>query len=99
MARFRIIIGNKNYSSWSLRGWIGLRRCTDDFDEVHIQLRKPSTSADIRAHSPAGRVPALIDGDRVIWDSLAICEYLGEIFPDNTILYVIIVTISEYHQT
>ncbi|MFP6731922.1 MAG: glutathione S-transferase family protein [Alphaproteobacteria bacterium] len=82
MARFTIIIGNKNYSSWSLRGWIALRHCTDDVDEVHIRLRKPTTSADIRAHSPAGKVPALIDGDRLVWDSLAICEYLAEIFPD-----------------
>ena len=45
-------------------------------------MRKPTTGADIRAHSPAGKVPVLIDGDRVIWDSLAICEYLAEIFPD-----------------
>lgn len=81
MARFRIVIGNKNYSSWSLRGWIALRTCTEDFDEIPIQLRKPTTSADIRAYSPAGKVPVLIDGDRVIWDSLAICEYLAEIFP------------------
>ena len=82
MARFTIVIGNKNYSSWSLRGWIALRHCTDDFDEVPILLRKPTTRAQILAHSPAGKVPTLIDGDRVIWDSLAICEYLAEIFPD-----------------
>ena len=82
MARFRIVIGNKNYSSWSLRGWIGLRTCTADFDEVHVRLRKATTGADIRAYSPAGKVPVLFDGDRVIWDSLAICEYLAEIFPD-----------------
>ena len=82
MARFTIVIGNKNYSSWSLRGWIALRACTEDFDEVPILLRKPTTIADIRAYSPAGKVPTLIDGDRVIWDSLAICEYLAEIFPD-----------------
>ena len=82
MARFTIIIGNKNYSSWSLRGWIALRHCTDDFDEVPIQFGKPTTSAEIRAHSPAGKVPALFDGERLIWDSLAICEYLAEIFPD-----------------
>ena len=81
MARFRIVIGNKNGSSWSLRGWIALRTCTEDFDEIPILLRKPTTSADIRAYSPAGKVPVLIDGDRVIWDSLAICEYLAEIFP------------------
>jgi glutathione S-transferase len=82
MARFTIIIGNKNYSSWSLRGWIALRHCTEDFDEVMIPLRKQTTSADIRAHSPAGKVPSLHDGDLLVWDSLAICEYLADIFPD-----------------
>ena len=82
MARFTMIIGNKNYSSWSLRGWIALRHCTDDFDEVPILLRKPTTRAQILAHSPAGKVPTLFDGDRLIWDSLAICEYLAELFPD-----------------
>ena len=82
MARFTIIIGNKNYSSWSLRGWFALRHCVADFEEIQISLDKPTTSADIRAHSPAGRVPALFDGERLIWDSLAICEYLAEIFPD-----------------
>ena len=66
MARFTIIIGNKNYSSWSLRGWIALRHCTDDFDEVPILLDKPTTSADIRAFTPAGKVPALLDGERLI---------------------------------
>jgi glutathione S-transferase len=81
MARFTIVIGNKNYSSWSLRGWIALRSCTEDFDEIPILLRKPTTGADIHAHSPAGKVPVLIDRERVIWDSLAICEYLAEIFP------------------
>ncbi len=82
MARFRIVIGNKNYSSWSLRGWIALRTCTADLDEVHVRLRKATTGADIRAHSPAGKVPALFHGEQLIWDSLAICEYLAEIFPD-----------------
>ncbi|MCH7555111.1 MAG: glutathione S-transferase family protein [Proteobacteria bacterium] len=82
MARFTIVIGNKNYSSWSLRGWIALRSCTEDFDEIPILLRKPTTGADIRAHSPAGKVPVLIDGGRAIWDSLAICEYLAGEFPD-----------------
>ena len=82
MARFRIVIGNKNYSSWSLRGWIALRTCTEDFDEVHVRLRKPTTGAEIRAQSPAGKVPALFHGEQLIWDSLAICEYLAETFPD-----------------
>lgn len=56
MARFKIIIGDKNYSSWSLRGWIALSHCTVDFDEFPIQLRKPTTSARAaRAHARAAR--------------------------------------------
>lgn len=82
MARFTIVIGNKNYSSWSLRGWIALRHCTTDFDEVTVLLRKPTTRADILAHSPAGKVPVLIDGDMRVWDSVAICDYLADIFPE-----------------
>ena len=82
MARFTIVIGNRNYSSWSLRGWIALSHCGVEFDEVEILLRKPATRAQILAHSPAGKVPVLIDGGRAIWDSLAIGEYLAGEFPD-----------------
>ncbi len=82
MPRMTIVIGNKNYSSWSLRGWIALRHTGAPFDEVHIALRRPTTGARIREHSPAGKVPILHDGDTTIWDSLAICEYLADKFPE-----------------
>lgn len=78
----RIIIGTKKWSTWSLRPWLALRRTGAAFEEVEIQLREVETStAEILKHSPSGLVPALKDGDLLIWDSLAICEYLAERFP------------------
>lgn len=82
MADFTIYIANKNYSSWSLRGWLMLKHTGAEFAEVLIPLREPTTRASILRYSPSGRVPALHHGERVIWDSLAIGEYLAEIFPD-----------------
>lgn len=88
MADFSITLGNKNYSSWSLRGWLPLKQCGVDFEERVIPLRQPDSASRIRAHSPSGRVPVLevagSDGGAalVIWDSLAIAEYLAEPFPD-----------------
>ncbi len=81
MSAMTIVIGNKNYSSWSLRGWIALEHSGAEFDEVVISLRKPSTRAEILVHSPAGKVPILHDGDVTVWESLAVCEYLAEKFP------------------
>lgn len=81
MARFAIVIGNKRYSSWSLRAWILLKHLGVDFDETVIPLRQPDTRARILAHSPGGKVPALKDGDIVVWETLAIAEYLAEAFP------------------
>ena len=78
----RLVIANKAYSSWSLRPWIALRHFGVPFEEIVIPLREPSTRARISSYSPTGRVPALIDGELAIWDSLAILEYLAEIRPD-----------------
>jgi glutathione S-transferase len=77
----RLVIGNKNYSSWSLRPWIAMRHAGIRFDEEVVFLDKPDTQQRIRVHSPAGRVPCLVDGDFVVWDSLAILEYLAEKHP------------------
>jgi glutathione S-transferase len=79
------VIGNKNYSSWSLRPWLALRANDIAFDEVFIPLYTddPADKARILSFSRAGKVPALIDGDLTIWDSLAIMEYLAEKFPDK----------------
>jgi glutathione S-transferase len=73
-----LVIGNKNYSSWSLRPWLAMKQAGLAFDEAKISLRQPNTAARILQHSPSGRVPCLIDGSLTIWDSLAICEYVNE---------------------
>jgi glutathione S-transferase len=81
----RLIIGNKNYSSWSLRPWLLLKHTQIPFEEERLSFNAPDFAARVAQHSPAGRVPVLIDGDLVIWDSLAIVEYLAERFPDRQI--------------
>jgi len=82
MSQFTIVIGNKNYSSWSLRGWLVLKVTGAAFDEVHVPLRRPDTRAAILAHSPGAKVPVLHHDDTTVWESMAICEYLAEQFPD-----------------
>lgn len=78
-----ILIGDKNYSSWSLRPWLALKRTGAPFTETLIRLRGLSTHADIvAAGSPTGLVPVLKDGELIVWDTLAICEYLAEHFPE-----------------
>jgi glutathione S-transferase len=78
-----IVIGNKQWSTWSLRPWLVLKRTGADFTETLAPLRQQeATAAAIAVHSPSGLVPALKDGGLVIWDSLAICEYLAEKFPE-----------------
>jgi glutathione S-transferase len=83
----KLIIGNKNYSSWSMRAWVLLKQAQIPFEEV--MLRFDAFDADstfkrtITKLNPAGKVPVLIDGPLVIWDTLAISEYLAEQFPNN----------------
>jgi glutathione S-transferase len=79
-----LVIGTKAWSSWSLRPWLALKKTGAPFDEVLIQLRQGAekSEAAIKAHSPSGLVPFLKDGAVEIGDSLAICEYLAEKFPD-----------------
>ncbi|WP_257387287.1 glutathione S-transferase family protein [Tahibacter caeni] len=78
-----LVIGNKNYSSWSLRPWLLLRHHGVDFDEVRLPLDTPEFYATIGNYSPTGRVPVLRAGDLVIWDSLAILEYSNERWLDG----------------
>src|SRR5215510_2272472 len=73
-----LVIGNKNYSSWSLRPWVAMKVFGFDFDEKKIPLQEAGTKNAILAHSPAGKVPVLVDGKTTVWDSLAILEYLAE---------------------
>jgi glutathione S-transferase len=82
MADLTIYLGNKNYSSWSLRPWLVLKRTTVAFDEVVIPLYQPGSRETVLKYSPSGRVPALRHGDLTVWESLAICEYLAETFPN-----------------
>jgi len=82
MANPILVIGSKNYSSWSLRPWLAMAAHSAAFDEVVIPLQMPDTARRIREHSPTGRVPVLRDGPVVIWESLAILEYLAEKHPD-----------------
>lgn len=78
-----LIIGNKNYSSWSLRPWLVLKQIEANFSEIRIPLNTPETRHQILQYSPTGRVPVLQQGTLRIWDSLAICEYLAEQFPES----------------
>lgn len=73
-----LVIGNKNYSSWSLRPWLAMRHAGLPFVERRIALSQPDSHANIARYSPSGRVPCLIDGTTTIWDSLAICETAAE---------------------
>jgi glutathione S-transferase len=80
-----LVIGNKNYSSWSMRPWLALRANNIPFEEVLIPLYtdNPADKQRILSYSRAGKVPSLVDGDMTVWDSLAIIEYLAERFPDT----------------
>lgn len=77
----KLVIGNKNYSSWSLRPWLLMRVLDLPFEEEIIPLYQPDSKAQLLARAPSGKVPALHDGELVIWDSLAITEYLAEQYP------------------
>jgi glutathione S-transferase len=78
---YRLVIGDKAWSSWSLRPWLVLERFGISFEEARVQLRQPDTKSQILIHSPAGKVPALVAGDLVVWDSLAIIEFLADQHP------------------
>ncbi len=77
----KLVIGDRNYSSWSLRPWLAIKQAKLPFEEIFIRLRETGTKAAIFKYSPSGKVPCLIDGDTVVWESLAICEYLAESEP------------------
>ncbi|MGN6084181.1 glutathione S-transferase family protein [Trinickia sp.] len=80
----KLIIGDKNYSSWSMRPWVMLKQMGIAFDEVIVPLREPDTTARILAHSPSGKVPCLVtDEGQSIWETLAIIETLAERYPQH----------------
>lgn len=76
-----LIIGNKTYSSWSLRPWLAMRVAGIPFDEIVVPLYEPDSKAELLRHAPAGKVPVLRDGDRLVFESIAICEYAAELTP------------------
>ena len=79
----KLIIGNKNYSSWSLRAWFLLSEVGIDFEEYRVPLDVEDTAADIARFSPAGRVPVLLLDDQAVWDTLAIAETVAEIVAER----------------
>ena len=83
MSQFTLVIANKAYSSWSLRPWLVLKQAGIPFTEKRIPLFRSESEAALREFTPAGKVPVLLDGPLTIWDSLAICEYLAETFPEK----------------
>ncbi|MFQ5562891.1 MAG: glutathione S-transferase family protein [Parvularculaceae bacterium] len=83
MSAFILYIGDKNLSSWSLRAWLAMKLADVPFREHLIRLDEPETRASIGEHSPSGLVPCLKHGEIVVWDSLAIAEYLNDLFPEK----------------
>ncbi|MDM9379184.1 glutathione S-transferase family protein [Chlorogloeopsis sp. ULAP01] len=81
MSELTLVIGNKNYSSWSLRPWLVMKQFGLEFQEICIPLYTPESASKISQYCPSGKVPVLLHGSLKIWDSLAICEYLAEEFP------------------
>ena len=83
----KLYIGNKNYSSWSMRPWVLLKQAGIPFEEVMVRFDAFSADSQFKQRlgplSPAGRVPVLVDGDLVVWDTLAIAEYLAEQYPQH----------------
>ncbi len=82
-AGLTLVIGNKNYSSWSMRPWVAMTAFNIPFKEVRVVLARDDTATLIAKYSSSGRVPVLLAGETAIWDSLAICEYLAEQFREK----------------
>ncbi|MBI5612589.1 MAG: glutathione S-transferase family protein [Gammaproteobacteria bacterium] len=83
MENLILVIGNKNYSSWSLRPWLALKQAGIAFSECYIPLYVGDWRGQVLKYSPSGKVPALQHGTVRVWDSLAICEYLADRFPEK----------------
>jgi glutathione S-transferase len=86
MDRPKLMIASKNYGSWSLRGWLLCKLAGLDFDEAMVPADDPSTRAELLLLSPSFLVPSITTGKVKVWDTLAIAEYLNELFPDAGLL-------------
>jgi glutathione S-transferase len=82
---YKLVIANKNYSSWSMRPWVAMTAFGIPFQEIRIPLDQPETGNKIAMYSSSGRVPVLVTQETSIWDSLAICEYLAEQFQEKNL--------------
>ena len=83
MSNLVLVIGNKAYSSWSLRPWLLMKQAGIPFEEIRLSLYAEGAKQQLLQHSAAGKVPVLKDGDLTVWDSLSICEYLAERYPEK----------------
>ncbi|MBD2626901.1 glutathione S-transferase family protein [Trichormus variabilis] len=81
MTQLTLVIGNKNYSSWSLRPWLVMKHFNLPFQEIRVPLYTSDSLSQLQQYSPSGKVPVLLHDNETVWDSLAICEYLAETFP------------------
>lgn len=78
----RMVIGTRKWSSWSMRPWLAAKHAGAAVQDIVVALRTPETARALEPYSPSGQCPVLIDGDLTVWDSLAICEYLAERYPE-----------------
>lgn len=85
MPRLRLIIGNKNYSSWSMRPWVLMRQAAVPFEEVQLWFDQSAHARGAERYSPTGLVPVLLVDDEPVWDSLAICEAVADLFPEKQV--------------
>lgn len=81
----RLLIGNKNYSSWSMRPWLLMQHANIDFDEIRIPLFTDEGDQQLASLSPSGMVPVLLDTQYTVWDSLAICETIADLYPEKNL--------------
>lgn len=83
MSKLTLVVGNKNYSSWSLRPWMFLRHHQVDFEEKYVSLFVDTTAGELAEYDSDYKVPVLKDGELVVWDSLSILEYVSEAYLEN----------------